>query len=123
MEDADGIIKRLIPCEYDQKIEVCPGVVIRFTDIGHLLGSASIEVWATEDDVTKKLVFSGDIGNMNQPLIKDPKITKEADYVIMESTYGDRNHSETKIDYVGELVKILQSAFDKGGNIHRVSAF
>ena len=117
MEDADGIIKRLIPCEYDQKIEVCPGVVIRFTDIGHLLGSASIEVWATEDDVTKKLVFSGDIGNMNQPLIKDPKITKEADYVIMESTYGDRNHSETKIDYVGELVKILQSAFDKGGNV------
>lgn len=117
MEDADGIIKRLIPCEYDQKIEVCPGVVIRFTDIGHLLGSASIEVWATENDVTKKLVFSGDIGNMNQPLIKDPKITKEADYVIMESTYGDRNHSETKIDYVGELVKILQSAFDKGGNV------
>ena len=69
MEDADGVIKRLIPCEYEKEIHVCQGVVIRFTDIGHLLGSASIEVWATEGDVTKKLVFSGDIGNMNLPLI------------------------------------------------------
>ncbi|MCM1039181.1 MAG: MBL fold metallo-hydrolase [Ruminococcus sp.] len=117
MEDADGLIKRLVPCDYDKKIEVCPGVTIRFTDIGHLLGSSSIEVWASEAGITKKLVFSGDIGNMNQPLIKDPEITKEADYVIMESTYGDRYHSETKIDYVGELVKILQSTFDAGGNV------
>ncbi len=117
MEDADGVIRRLIPCEYDKKIEVCEGVVIRFTDIGHLLGSASIEIWATESSVTKKLVFSGDIGNLNQPLIKDPKATKEADYIIMESTYGDRNHSDKKPDYIGELVRILKTTFDKGGNV------
>lgn len=117
MEDADGVIKRLMPCEYDRKITVCPGVVIRFTDIGHLLGSASIEVWATENGVTKKLVFSGDIGNLNLPLLKDPKLTKEADYVVMESTYGDRYHSEEKIDYIGELVRILKTTFDKGGNV------
>ncbi|MCM1145167.1 MAG: MBL fold metallo-hydrolase [Blautia sp.] len=117
MEDADGVIKRLIPCSYEKIIEVCPGVSIRFTDIGHLLGSASIEVWATEGDVTKKLVFSGDIGNIDQPLIKDPKGTKEADYVVMESTYGNRNHSDTKIDYIGELVKILKKTFDRGGNV------
>ncbi|MCM1087092.1 MAG: MBL fold metallo-hydrolase [Muribaculaceae bacterium] len=117
MEDADGVIKRLIPCDYEKTIEVCPGVSIRFTDIGHLLGSASIEVWATEGDVTKKLVFSGDIGNIDQPLIKDPKGTKEADYVVMESTYGNRNHSDTKIDYIGELVKILKKTFDRGGNV------
>ena len=117
MEDADGIIKRLMPCEYDRKITVCPGVVIRFTDIGHLLGSSSIEVWATESGVTKKLVFSGDIGNVNLPLLKDPKLTEEADYVVMESTYGDRYHSEKKIDYIGELVRILKTTFDKGGNV------
>ena len=117
MEDADGVIKRLMPCEYDRKITVCPGVVIRFTDIGHLLGSASIEVWATESGVTKKLVFSGDIGNVNLPLLKDPKLTEDADYVVMESTYGDRYHSEEKIDYIGELVRILKTTFDKGGNV------
>ena len=117
MEDADGVIKRLMPCEYDRKITVCPGVVIRFTDIGHLLGSASIEVWATESGVTKKLVFSGDIGNVNLPLLKDPKLTEDADYVVMESTYGDRYHSEEKIDHIGELVRILKTTFDKGGNV------
>lgn len=117
MEDADGTIKRIVPCEYEKEIQVCDGVKIRFTDIGHLLGSASIEVWATEGDVTKKIVFSGDIGNVDQPLIKDPKITKEADYVVMESTYGDRYHSDTKPDYVGELTRILKTTFDKGGNV------
>lgn len=117
MEDADGTIRRLVPCDYDSEVEVCEGVKIRFTDIGHLLGSSSIEVWATENDVTKKLVFSGDIGNSAQPLIKDPKNTEEADYVIMESTYGDRFHTKEKVDYVGELTKILQTTFDKGGNV------
>ncbi len=117
MEDADGTIKRIVPCEYEKEIQVCDGVKIRFTDIGHLLGSASIEVWATEGDVTKKIVFSGDIGNVDQPLIKDPKITKEADYVVMESTYGDRYHSDTKPDYVGELTRILKTTFDKGVNV------
>ncbi|MDD6810985.1 MAG: MBL fold metallo-hydrolase [Lachnospiraceae bacterium] len=117
MEDADGAIKRIVPCEYDKEIQICDGLKIRFTDIGHLLGSASIEVWATEGDMTKKIVFSGDIGNIAQPLIKDPKITKEADYVVMESTYGDRYHSDTRPDYIGELTRILQTTFDKGGNV------
>ena len=117
MEDADNIIRRIVPCEYDRMIEVCEGVKIRFTDVGHLLGSASIEVWATEENVTKKIVFSGDIGNKNQPLIKDPTYTKEADYVVMESTYGDRFHSEERPDYIKELSGILQETFDRGGNV------
>ncbi len=86
MEDADGTIKCFVPCHYDQMVTLCEGIQIRFTDIGHLLGSASIEVWITEDKVSKKIVFSGDIGNVEQPLIKDPQLTKEADYVVMEST-------------------------------------
>lgn len=117
MEDADGAIKRLVPCHYDEIIDLCEGIKIRFTDIGHLLGSASIEVWMTEDGITKKIVFSGDIGNYSQPLIRDPKPTAKADYVVMESTYGDRLHSDTKPDYIKELTNILQETFDRGGNV------
>ncbi len=117
MEDADGAIRLLVPCAYGETVQVCEDVAIRFTDIGHLLGSASIEVWATESGVTKKIVFSGDIGNTGQPLIRSPQTTDEADYVVMESTYGDRNHSEVKVDYVAELTKILQTTFDRGGNV------
>lgn len=117
MEDADGIIKRIVPCHYNDIIEVCEGVKIRFTDIGHLLGSSSIEVWLTEDGRTKKIVFSGDIGNKNQPLIKDPMATEEADYVVMESTYGDRLHAKERVDYVRELAAVLKETFDRGGNV------
>ena len=78
------------PCDYGQKIDLCPGVQVCFNDMGHLLGSASIEVWVTEENVTKKIVFSGDVGNINQPIIRDPQPVKEADYVVIESTYGDR---------------------------------
>ena len=117
MEDADGAIKCLVSCDYEKDVDVCEGVRIRFTDIGHLLGSSSIEVWATEDDVTRKIVFSGDIGNTGHPLIKEPKNTETADYVVMESTYGDRLHSLDKPDYVTELAKILRDTFAKGGNV------
>ena len=74
------------------------------------MGSASIEVWLTEGDCTKKVVFSGDIGNKEQPLLKNPSFTEEADYVVMESTYGDRTHGGTP-DYVGELSKIIKETF------------
>lgn len=117
MEDAEGIIKRIVPCHYNSMVEVSDEVSIRFTDIGHLLGSSSIEVWLTEQGVTKKVVFSGDIGNKNQPLLRDPIPTAQADYVVMESTYGDRLHSKEQVDYVGELAKILKETFDKGGNV------
>ena len=119
MEDAEGAIKRLVPYPYGEKIELCEGVTIRFTDVGHLLGSASIEIWATEGDVTKKIVFSGDIGNYTQPLIKDPSYIEEADYVVMESTYGDRYHEASlSLDVkIRELANIIQETFDHGGNV------
>ena len=117
MEDAEGIIKRIVPCHYDEIYEICDGVKIRFTDIGHLLGSASIEVWLKEGDVEKKVVFSGDIGNKEQPLLRDPIPTKEADYVVMESTYGDRLHGKERPDYIKDLAEIIQETFDKGGNV------
>ena len=117
MEDADGIIRNIIPCAYDQKIQVAEGIEIRFTDIGHLLGSSSIEVWMKEDGEERKVVFSGDIGNTNQPLLRDPKKTAEADYVVMESTYGDRLHTLERPDYVKELARIIQETFNRGGNV------
>ena len=117
MEDAINAIDLLVPCEYGQRIRICDGVEIRFTDVGHLLGSASIEVWLTEGDVSKKIVFSGDVGNLDQPIIKDPTYTDTADYVVVESTYGNRVHSTEKIDYVGDFTQILKETFDRGGNV------
>lgn len=90
--------------EYGKRIELAPGIEARFVDVGHLLGSASIELWITEGSTTTKLVFSGDIGNLEQPIIKDPTYIQQADYVFMESTYGDRNH-DPRPDYVAELAK------------------
>ncbi len=117
MEDAEGVIRKILPFAYNAQYDLCDGIQFRFTDIGHLLGSASIEIWLTEDDVTKKLVFSGDIGNVNDPILKDPSYTSDADYVVMESTYGDRYHAAEKPDYVKELTEIIQETFDRGGNV------
>ena len=117
MADADGAIRCIVPCPYNKKMELCDGIDVRFSDIGHLLGSASIEIWMSEDKVTKKIVFSGDIGNINQPLIKDPSKTKDADYVVVESTYGDRIHSMERPDYVKELAEVIQETFNRGGNV------
>lgn len=117
MEDAEGVIRKIVPVSYDQKINVCDGIDIRFTDIGHLLGSASIEVWLTEEKESRKIVFSGDIGNVAQPLLRDPQKTAEADYVVMESTYGDRIHSVERPDYVKELARVIQETFNRGGNV------
>lgn len=115
-EDAMAVMEHFVPCDYMKEIEVCEGVNIRFTDVGHLLGSSSIEIWLTENGVSKKIVFSGDIGNINQPIIHDPRYTTEADYVIMESTYGDRYHTAPP-DYVAELAGQIQQTFDRGGNL------
>lgn len=116
MEDALSTIRLFKSHEYTEKFQLFEGIEVRFTDVGHLLGSASIEVWITEDGITKKIVFSGDIGNLNQPLINDPQYIKEADYVVMESTYGNRLHGESP-DYISELSEIIQSTLDRGGNL------
>lgn len=116
MEDAIGAIELLRPHRYEERFQLCEGVEVRFIDAGHLLGSASIEIWATEGGETRKLVFSGDIGNLNQPLIRNPQYIDEADYVVMESTYGDRKHERPK-DYATALAQVLQTTFDRGGSV------
>ena len=116
MEDAMGVLQHFVPCPYEKVITPAHGISVRFVDAGHLLGSASIEVTIREGDTEKTIVFSGDIGNINQPLIKDPTYLHKADYVVMESTYGDRSHGE-RPDYVGILAEVIQRTFDRGGNV------
>ena len=116
MEDALGVIHNFVGCPYEKGIILGEGLRVKFIDAGHLLGSSSIEVNICEDGVEKTIVFSGDIGNKDQPLIKDPVYLKKADYVVMESTYGDRSHGE-RPDYVKLLADIIQETFDRGGNV------
>ena len=116
MEDAMGVLKNFVPCPYEKTVTPAEGIRVRFVDAGHLLGSASIEVIINEDGKEKKIVFSGDIGNLNQPLIKDPVYLHDADYVVMESTYGDRSHGD-RPDYVGLLSEVIQRTFDRGGSV------
>jgi len=116
IEDASRVREFMRTCEYGQRIELCEGVTVEFTDAGHLLGSAIITVDATEEGVTKRLVFSGDLGNIKQPIIRDPSPIAGADYVVMESTYGDRNHAEIW-SYTDELAEIIDQTIGRGGNV------
>ena len=114
--DANAAISLLEGTEYDTEREILPGVSICFRDAGHLLGSASIEVSVTEGGETRKITFSGDLGNVDRPLLRNYELPTPTDYVVIESTYGGRTHSERR-DYLGQLTQIIQSTFDQGGNV------
>lgn len=116
MNDAQGVLNHFVPVDYGVTLKLNEDLTVRFTDVGHLLGSASIEVWLTEEGEKRKIVFSGDIGNVNKPLIRNPQYTKSADYVVMESTYGDRTHNY-KNNHLEELARIVQETLDRGGNV------
>ena len=116
VEDARRSIGSLSPVHYGERINAIEGVDVRFVDAGHLLGSASIELFITDKDKEKKLVFSGDIGQKDKPIIKDPMYIHTADIVFMESTYGDRLHKETR-DPREQLRDALKTALARGGNV------
>ena len=116
LEDVQGLLKLMHPCGYGVRMQVEECIDIRFTDVGHLLGSACIEVWLTEGETEKKIVFSGDVGNKNQPILRDPQTPEGADYVVIESTYGNRFH-EAPPDYAKELAQIIQRTLDRRGNV------
>ena len=116
LEDVEGVLRLLRPCGYGKRIQVGENIIIRFTDVGHLLGSACIEAWLTEGGTEKKIVFSGDIGNTDQPIIRDPQTVSGADYVLIESTYGDRSHGP-RVDYLTALADCIQRTLDRGGNV------
>ena len=94
IQDAEIALKQVKPVLYDQLVELADGIRIVFNDAGHILGSAITELWVTENGSVSKIVFSGDLGVMDRPILRNPTLIKKADYVIMESTYGNRLQSE-----------------------------
>ena len=116
LADVETTLSHIETCEYDQPVQLWEGLTATFTDAGHLLGSASITVDAEEKGERRTVVFSGDIGNVNQPIIRDPVLLHRADYVVMESTYGDRNHQEVW-SYTSELAQVIDRTLGRGGNV------
>lgn len=102
--------------DYGKQINLTDDVVVRFLDAGHMLGSAIIEIWITEDNKTEKIVYSGDLGNTENSIIRSPDVVDEADYLILESTYGDRLH-ESLTNQSLEFIKILVDTVERGGNV------
>jgi metallo-beta-lactamase family protein len=116
MKDAEAVLTHLVPVLYDQLVSPLDGVHFVMNDAGHILGSAIVELWTTEDGDVSKLVFSGDIGSPDMPMLRDPVRIKKADYVIMESTYGGRLH-DAHTDSVKRLAEVLVNITGKGGTV------
>ena len=114
VEDADKALRQVVPVEYDQLIELNDDIRFVFNDAGHILGSAVTELWVKEGGEETKIVFSGDLGMMNRPILRDPTIIKKADAVIMETTYGNRLHPDNAMD-VRKLIDIIVKTTDRGG--------
>jgi len=116
MEDAEAVMGLFRPCLYDEIIMIDDGLSARFTDAGHLLGSSFIEFFLEDQGVTRKLVCSGDVGNPNQPIINNPHQIQEADYLLIESTYGTRLHEKVQSP-IPVLAKLLHRTFSRGGSV------
>lgn len=116
VKDARQVLGHLKGYRYRTKIEILPGVSIQFQDAGHIMGSTSVEVWLEENGVRRKLVFSGDLGQYETPILHDPAVIEEADLVLMESTYGGRRHRERNLTYE-EMGEIISEADHDKGNI------
>lgn len=121
VNDAIATLRYLHPVLYGNRLEVCEGISVRFSEAGHILGSASVEIWIDEENeagetVTRKLVFSGDIGTFNRPILRDPQYIREADVVIMESTYGGRPLTDRE-NNLQKLSDIVVKTVRRGGTV------
>lgn len=115
IDDAAASLRRFVPVEYETEIAPVDDIRAVFHDAGHIIGSAIIEVYVKENGEETKLVFTGDLGQPDQPIIKDPSIIKDADYLLVESTYGDRRHQA--YDKETPLAEIINDTMDRGGNL------
>lgn len=115
-KDACESLKYVEPILYDQQIQINDDMKIVFNDAGHILGSAITELWIKEDDKESKIVFSGDLGMVDRPILRDPTIIKKADYVIMETTYGNRNHPQNSTS-IKQLLDIVLKTTRRGGTV------
>jgi metallo-beta-lactamase family protein len=116
MADVEACIPLFAPVEYNQPVTVAEGIEATFQDEGHVLGSSMIRILFSSGEIKRSIVFSGDIGRWDRPILGDPDVFKLTDYVVMESTYGDRLHEGTEV-ISGELADIVNRAFEEGGNI------
>lgn len=112
LADAQAALEHVSPVEYGQQVQVANNITAVFHDAGHIMGSAMIELFVTENGETTRVLFSGDIGQPNQPIIRDPERIKGADYLILESTYGDRTHQV--YDKEAALADIINDTMDRG---------
>lgn len=115
-EDAARCLEVFRPIKYDELIEIDPNIHVRFNDAGHMLGSSIIEIWVREDDKETKIVFTGDIGNNDIPLLSEPTMIESADFLVMESTYGNRLHIRND-EKAEEFLKIVSETLDKDGTV------
>lgn len=121
VQDALDTLPYFKPIPYQEKMELVPTVSFQLYDAGHILGSAHVVIHIKELNFTKSIVFSGDIGNVNQPYLEDPSILSDAEVVIMETTYGNRLHDENaegkKIDRADQLAETIRTTYEAGGNL------
>ncbi len=115
-EDAIRCLEIFNKVDYDEIIEITDSLRVRFNDAGHMLGSSIIEIWATEDGKTTKAVFTGDLGNNDLPLLDAPTMISNADYLVMESTYGNRLHMRND-DKAKLFLDIVSETLDKQGTV------
>ena len=115
-QDAIDCLEIFKPVSYDEIIQLDENISVRFNDAGHMLGSSIIEVWIKENGEIKKIVFTGDLGNNDIPLLDSPTMIDSADYVVMESTYGSRLHNRND-DKAELFLNIVEETLDKGGNV------
>ncbi|MCP2620028.1 MBL fold metallo-hydrolase [Candidatus Aminicenantes bacterium AC-334-K16] len=116
VSDAELVFPLVQKIPYEQEIELFNGLSVRFHDAGHIIGAAMIEVKLNLDGVTRKIIFSGDIGQWHKPIVRDPSVFFQADYIVMESTYGDRNH-EDEGSIPELLAQVVQETVSKGGKL------
>lgn len=116
LEDGETVMRQLKGMKYRQRFSVVPGVEVCYRDAGHILGSCAVEVFLSEGGRQRKLVFSGDLGQYGTPILKDPECIDSADYVLMESTYGNRRHRERE-DTIREIGEILSDVRAGSGNV------
>lgn len=114
--DAEKTMEHFHRMVYDEEVTVIPNLRLRLRDAGHILGAAIVELWVTEGEQTTKIVFSGDLGNLNQPIVQDPTFISSADIVVIESTYGNREHLDREGRF-DRLAQIVNETVERGGNL------
>ncbi len=116
VKDAEAVMPLLRTAPYEEPVEVAPGVSVLFRDAGHIIGSSIVELRLRDGGSQKRLVFSGDLGRKHNPLLHDPAVVEGADYLFLESTYGDRNH-ESRSEAIGTLQRVIVETAGRGGKV------